>query len=107
MTKIVTWKCHVDEYTTSRYYMILGRDLLTELGLDLKLYENVICGGERLYKGCSEPMVDVNNYDFNVVTGKTVKPEESFINAYVNVFFEPESAISATSRMRRILDARY
>ena len=41
-TKIVTWKCHVDESTNGRYDMILGRDLLTALGLDLKFSENVI-----------------------------------------------------------------
>ena len=34
-TKIVSWKCHVDKKTNSMYDMNLGRDLLTELGLDL------------------------------------------------------------------------
>ena len=34
-TKIVTWKCHVDESNNSRYDMILGRYLLTSLGLDI------------------------------------------------------------------------
>ena len=37
---------------------------------------------------------------------KTVKLEEYFINAYVSELFEYESAISATHRMRRILDAK-
>ena len=44
-TKILTWKCHVDKSTIGRYDMILGRDLLTVLGLDLKFSENVIHGG--------------------------------------------------------------
>ena len=44
-TNIVTWKCHVDDSTNGRYDMILGRDLLTALGLDLKLSKNVIIGG--------------------------------------------------------------
>ena len=35
-TKIVTWKFHVKESTNGRYDMILGRDLLTVLGLDIK-----------------------------------------------------------------------
>ena len=35
-TKIVTWNCHVDESTRGRYNMILGRDLLKSLGLNLK-----------------------------------------------------------------------
>ena len=63
-TKIVTWKCDVDKSTIGRYDMILGRDLLTALGLDLKFSENVIHGGYGPYKGCSEPMVDVYNYTF-------------------------------------------
>ena len=50
-TKIVTWKCHVNKYTNGRYGMILGRDLLTALGLDLKFSENVIIDGEVTYEG--------------------------------------------------------
>ena len=41
-TKIVTWKCHVAKSANSRYDMILGRYLLTALGLDIKFYENII-----------------------------------------------------------------
>ena len=105
--KIVTWKWHVDKSTTDRYDMILGRDLLTALGLDLKFSENVIHGGEGTYKGCSAPMVEVSNYNFNTLTSKIVKPEESFINVYVSECFESGSSLSATHRMRRILDAKH
>ena len=35
-------KCHVDDSAKGRYDMILGRDLLTELVLNLKLSDNVI-----------------------------------------------------------------
>ena len=80
----MTWKCHVDESITVRYEIILGRDLLTALELDLKFFENVIHGGEGPYKGCSAPIIDVNNYDFNILRATTVKLEESFINAYVS-----------------------
>ena len=45
-TNTVTWKCHVDKSTNSIYDMILGRDLPTTLGLNLKFSENVIIGGE-------------------------------------------------------------
>ena len=31
VTNVVTWKCHVDDPATGRYYMILGTYLLTEL----------------------------------------------------------------------------
>ena len=45
-TNIVTWKFHIDKSTNSIYDTILGRDLITPLGLDLKFYDNVIIGGE-------------------------------------------------------------
>ena len=63
-TKIVTWKCHISKSTNSRYDMILGRDLLTNLGLDLKFSENIILGGDGPFKGCSTPMVDASTYYF-------------------------------------------
>ena len=34
--KIVMWNFHVDDSSKGRYNMILGRDLLTSLGLNLK-----------------------------------------------------------------------
>ena len=36
-TKTVTWKCHVDDYAKVRYGMILGRYLLIDLVLNLRL----------------------------------------------------------------------
>ena len=73
-TKIVTWKSHVDESTYGIYYMILGRNILTALRLDHKFSDNVILGKEGPYGACSELMVDVSNYKFNIITAKTVKP---------------------------------
>ena len=35
-TKIVSWEYHVDNKNSSRYDMILDRDLLIALGMDLK-----------------------------------------------------------------------
>ena len=67
------WKYHVNEYTDGRYDMILGRDLLTALGLDINFSENVIIGEEGPYIGCSSTIVDVINYDFKSITDKTVK----------------------------------
>ena len=72
--KIVTWKCHVDASTTGRYGMIICRDLLTTLVLDIKFSQNTVIGGELPYKGCLEPMVDVSNYDFKILIDNTVKP---------------------------------
>ena len=35
-TNVVTWNCHVDDSAKGRYDMILGRDILTKLGLNLE-----------------------------------------------------------------------
>ena len=44
--------------------MILGRDLLNALGLDLKFSENIIIHGEGPYEGCLAHMVNLSNYEF-------------------------------------------
>ena len=103
----MTWKCHLEESTNGIYDMILGRDLITSLGLGLKFFDNVIIGGEGPYEGCSSPMVDVNNYEFKYITDKTVKPEDYFIKSNVNECLESDSAMSSTRRMRRILNSKY
>ena len=36
-TKIVTWNCHVNVSDTGKYDMILGRDLLTVLELNINV----------------------------------------------------------------------
>ena len=54
--------------------MVLGRDLLTAMGLGIKFSNKVISGEEGPYEGCSALMVDVINYNFNLITDKTVKP---------------------------------
>ena len=106
-TKIVMWKCHIYESTTDSYSMILCRYLLTALGLYLKFPENIIIGGEGPYEECLASIVEVINYKFKYLTYKIVKPEESFINLYVNECLNSKSTIRSTHRMRRILDAKY
>ena len=101
------WKFHAEESINSGYDMILVRDLLTELGLDIKFSDNTIIGGEVLYEGYLSTMVDISNYDFKYITDKIVKPEESFINLYVDECLEYDSTISSTRRMRIILDVKY
>ena len=51
----------MENKTNIRYDMILGRDLLTTMGLDLKFSGNIIIGGEGPYEGCSAHMVDLSN----------------------------------------------
>ena len=45
VTKIGMCKLHVDESSNGIYDMILSRDLLTALGLDIKFSKNVNIGG--------------------------------------------------------------
>ena len=62
--KIVTRNVHVDESTKSRYVMILGRHLLTALGLNTKLSEHIIKGYDIPLKGLMTSMVDLSTYEF-------------------------------------------
>ena len=39
--KIMAWYCHVNDSYKGRYYMVLGKDILTALGLNLKLSKHV------------------------------------------------------------------
>ena len=55
--------------------MILGRDLLTALGMDINFSENIMIGGHRPYKGFSAPMVDLSNYEFKYLKEKMIKQE--------------------------------
>ena len=87
--------------------MILGRDLLNDLGLDLKFYERTIIVGGGPYEGWSAPMVDSGNSDFTSLTYKIVKREEYFTNLFIDKLLESDSAISSTRRIPRILDDKY
>ena len=53
----------VDDSGKSRYDMILGRYILTELGLNLKMSYYVIKGDDGGFKGYMPPMVDLGKYE--------------------------------------------
>ena len=68
---VMTWKCHVDDSGKGRYNIILGRDILTELVLNIKLSEHVIEADDRPLKGSTAPMVNLGTYIFKYLnTGK-------------------------------------
>ena len=84
------------------------RDLLTALGLDLNFYEKFIEWGDGPYKGCTDLMVDMCTYEYTNLSWKGhVKPEESFMDTYVEECFKSEKVHSSTRRLRKILDAKY
>ena len=56
------WNCHVDESVKGRYDMIVGRYLLTELVLSLKVSHHAIEAYDGRFKGSTEPMVDLGTY---------------------------------------------
>ena len=58
MTNIVACKCHADESDKGRYDMILGRDILIELFLNLKLSDHVIKMDYAPFKGSTALLVD-------------------------------------------------
>ena len=61
---VVTWKFHVDDSAKGRYDIILGKDLWTELVLNLKLSEHVIKLDDGTFKRYKTPMVDSAIYIF-------------------------------------------
>ena len=54
-TKIVTCNCHVDDSAKGRFDMILGRYILIDLLLDLKLSDYIIKSDMDLLKGLRNP----------------------------------------------------
>ena len=55
-------KCHVNDPSKGRYDVLLGQDILTELGLSLKFSEHVIEVYDEFLKGYTTPMIDLVMY---------------------------------------------
>ena len=127
----------MDDSANGRYDMILGWDLLTKLGLDLKLSEHVI-EGEKLrssdlrdsdpyisdpgilklsehviegddgtFNGSTTPMVDLGAYIFKCLNTGKIAPEELFTNAHAEELYYLEHVCTATKTLRVILYAKY
>ena len=52
----------MDDSAKGGYDMILGRDLITDLLLNLKLFDRVIEADGGPFKGYTSPMVDLGTY---------------------------------------------
>ena len=53
--------------------MILGRDVLTTLGIDIKFSSNFIISDDVPHEGCLSSIVVINDYDFKSLTYKAMK----------------------------------
>ena len=71
---VVTWKCQVDGSAKGRYDQILGRDILTELVLNLKCYNCIIRADGGHFIGATTPMVDLGAYLFKDLNTGNIKP---------------------------------
>ena len=81
-------KCHVEDLNRGWYGMIIGMDILNTMVIDLTFCTNTIEYVPGPYKGCTTPMIDLNDYDFEPMNEKMLPYlEVSFINSYVNECF--------------------
>ena len=62
--------------------MVLVRDLLPVLGLNLKLYDHFIEADDEHFKWSTALMVDMGTYEVKDLNTGRITPEELFINAY-------------------------
>ena len=68
----MTWDCHKDDFARVRSYIISGRDILTQLGLNIKSSNYFFEVDYGTLKGFMEPMVDMGTYKFTYLeTGKS------------------------------------
>ena len=84
--------------------MILGRDILTYLGLNLKYSDHVIETDDGTLKGSTAPMVDLGKYEFKYLNTRKITPEVQFTNNYSEEIHESEKVHTSTKQLRVILD---
>ena len=78
----------MDDSAKGRYDMILGRDISTELWLNIKYSEHVIEVDDGPFNGSITPMVDLGTYIFKDLNTGKITPEYSFTNAYIEEVYE-------------------
>ena len=78
----------MDDSAECRYDMILGRNVLTALGIDIKISDHTIKVGVRPYQGDMVSMVDPNYYDFKPINKTKNYTGRIFMGAYIEECFE-------------------
>ena len=104
-TTFLTWKCHIGASTAGSYDMIIGRDLHTKLGIYLKFSTNTIECGEGPYQWYTTPMVNLDDYDFEIINIK-MRPflEDSFLNTYLDELHKSWPICTEIKRVRTTLN---
>ena len=74
--KTVTWNCHVNDSAKDTCDMILGRYILTALGINIKLSGHIIESDDAPFKGYTAPMVDMGTYEFKDLNTGKIKTKE-------------------------------
>ena len=87
--------------------MIIRRDILIALGLNLTLSDHAIESYYVTFKASTETTVDLGTYEFKDLNRGKITPEESFINSYIEYIYELEQVWIATKRLCVILYAKY
>ena len=75
VTKHLTWNCHVDDSAKGIHDIILGRYILTALGLNIKLSYHVIEADYEPFKSSTVPMVDLGMYSFKYFNTGNITPK--------------------------------
>ena len=76
VTNVVTWNFHVDDSAKVGYDIILGRDILTELWLNIKFSEQVIEEDDGPFNGSTTHVVHLGTYIYKDLNTRKITPEE-------------------------------
>ena len=87
-TNVVTRKFHLGESAKGRYAMILGRDILKELGLHLNDLMTLSNQMVDLLKSLRHPWLIWVCKTFKYLNTGKLTPEETFVNAYTEDNYE-------------------
>ena len=104
---VVMRKCRVYDSARDRYDMILGRYILTELGLNQNKIKHVIEASDGSFIGSTAPMVDLGAYLFKYLNTGKLNLKICFTGAYFKELYESEHVRTDTKILQVILDAKY
>ena len=100
------WNFYVDDSTKSRYDMVLGRNLLTDLGTNLKLSYHDIESDYGKFKVSTIIMVDMGMYDFKYLNTRNITTGEFATNYSAEEIHESEQVHTSTKLVHLLLGAK-